>query len=61
VANKLTTPTVAFGTWPTMLYFIFIVASTLRLDFVLPATSRTAAVAVGDRSGRKPYSGGLQT
>ena len=36
-ANEFTTRAVAFGTWPTMLYFIFIVASTLRLDFVLPA------------------------
>jgi adenylate cyclase len=35
--NQFTTPAIAFGTWPTMLYFIFIVASTLRLDFVLPA------------------------
>jgi adenylate cyclase len=26
--NQFTTPAVAFGTWPTMLYFIFIVAST---------------------------------
>ena len=30
-------PAVAFGAWPSLLYFIFIVASTLRLDFVLPA------------------------
>jgi hypothetical protein len=36
-ANKLATPAVAFSTWPTMLYFIYIVASTLQLDFVLPA------------------------
>jgi adenylate cyclase len=28
-------PAVAFGAWPSMLYFIFIVASTLRLDFGL--------------------------
>jgi adenylate cyclase len=34
--NTFTTPAVAFGTWPTMLYFIFIVASTLRLDFGFP-------------------------
>jgi adenylate cyclase len=45
VANKLTTPTVAYGTWPTMLYFIFIVASTLRLDFVLHAFTGAVAAA----------------
>jgi adenylate cyclase len=35
--NQFTSPLVAFGAWPTLLYFVFIVASTLRLDFVLPA------------------------
>jgi adenylate cyclase len=29
-------PAVAFGTWPSLLYFVFIIASTLRLNFVLP-------------------------
>jgi adenylate cyclase len=43
--NKFTTPAVAFSTWPTMLYFIFIVASTLRLDFVLPAFTGIVAAA----------------
>jgi adenylate cyclase len=43
--NKFTNPAVAFGTWPTVLYFIFIVASTLRLDFVLPAFTGTVAAA----------------
>jgi adenylate cyclase len=43
--NKFTTPAVAFGTWPTVLYFIFIVASTLRLDFALPAFTGTVAAA----------------
>jgi len=43
--NEFTTPAVAFGTWPTMLYFIFIVASTLRLDFVLPAFTGIVAAA----------------
>jgi adenylate cyclase len=38
-------PEVAFGSWPSMLYFIFIVASTLRLDFALPVfTGMVAAV-----------------
>jgi adenylate cyclase len=44
-ASEFTTPAVAFGTWPTMLYFIFIVASTLRLDFVLPAFTGIVAAA----------------
>jgi adenylate cyclase len=43
--NKFTNPAVAFGTWPTMLYFIFIVASTLRLGFVLPAFTGVVAAA----------------
>jgi len=43
--NQFTTPAVAFGTWPTMLYLIFIVASTLRLDFVLPAFTGVVAAA----------------
>jgi adenylate cyclase len=43
--NQYTTPAVAFGTWPTMLYFIFIVASTLRLDFVLPTFTGAVAAA----------------
>ena len=43
--NKFSTPAVAFSTWPTMLYFIFIVASTLRLDFVLPAFTGIVAAA----------------
>jgi adenylate cyclase len=41
--NEFTNPLVAFGAWPTLLYFVFIVASTLRLNFVLPAF--TGAVA----------------
>jgi len=43
--NKFATLAVAFGTWPTMLYFIFIVASTLRLDFALPAFTGIVAAA----------------
>jgi adenylate cyclase len=43
--NQYATPAVAFGTWPTVLYFIFIVASTLRLDFALPAFTGTVAAA----------------
>lgn len=38
-------PEIAFGSWPALLYFTFIVAATLRLDFVLPVfTSVVAAV-----------------
>jgi adenylate cyclase len=29
-------PAVTFGSWPATLYFVFIVAATLRLDFALP-------------------------
>src|SRR5260370_19072998 len=43
--NQFPSPFVAFGAWPTLLYFVFIIASTLRLDFVLPAfTGAVAAV-----------------
>jgi adenylate cyclase len=45
-ANHYTGPAVAFGAWPSMLYFVFIVASTLRLDFEL-ATFTGAVAAVG--------------
>src|SRR5262245_22471470 len=38
-------PSVALGAWPTLLYFLFIVASTLRLDFVLPAYTGAVAAA----------------
>ena len=41
--NEYTGPAVAFGTWPSMLYFVFIVASTLRLDFVLAVFTGAAA------------------
>jgi adenylate cyclase len=38
-------PSVALGAWPTLLYFVFIVAATLRLDFVLPAYTGAVAAA----------------
>jgi adenylate cyclase len=38
-------PSVAFSTWPSMLYFFFIVASTLRLNFILPALTGAVAAA----------------
>jgi adenylate cyclase len=38
-------PSLAFSAWPSMLYFLFIVAATLRLEFVLPAfTGLVAAI-----------------
>jgi adenylate cyclase len=44
-ANEYASPATAFGAWPSMLYFIFIVASILRLDFALSAfTGVVAAV-----------------
>lgn len=36
VVSTYVGPQVAFGTWPSLLYFLFILAATLRLDFVLP-------------------------
>jgi adenylate cyclase len=45
VINYYMTPDVAFAAWPSLLYFIFILVSTLRLNFVLPMfTSVVAAV-----------------
>src|SRR5262249_31561243 len=41
----LTDPAAALGAWPTLLYFVFIVASTLRLNFVLPAYTGLVAAA----------------
>jgi adenylate cyclase len=38
-------PAIAFGTWPSMLYFVFIIASTLRLNFVLPVFTSAVAAA----------------
>jgi adenylate cyclase len=38
-------PEFAFGAWPSLLYFLFIVAATLRLDFVLPAFTGAVAAA----------------
>src|SRR5579863_4981351 len=35
----------AFGSWSSLLYFVFIVASTLRLDFVLPMFTGIVAAA----------------
>ena len=37
VLAHYTGPSAAFSAWPSMIYFFFIVASTLRLDFMLPA------------------------
>jgi adenylate cyclase len=43
--NKYVGTALAFDTWPALLYFIFIVASTLRLDFALAAfTGAVAAI-----------------
>jgi adenylate cyclase len=38
-------PEIALGTWPALLYFTFIVAATLRLDFVLPVFTSIVAAA----------------
>jgi adenylate cyclase len=45
VVNAHTGPEFAFGGWPSLLYFVFITAATLRLDFVLPLfTGAVAAI-----------------
>lgn len=36
---------VVFGGWPSLLYFVFILASTLRLNFALPAVTGAVAAA----------------
>ena len=44
LAGYLSAP-IIFGTWPALLYFLFIILSTLRLDFALSAfTGAVAAV-----------------
>ena len=45
VASNYAEPAVVFGGWPSLLYFVFILASTLRLNFALPAlTGAVAAI-----------------
>ncbi|HEV7480808.1 MAG TPA: adenylate/guanylate cyclase domain-containing protein, partial [Roseiarcus sp.] len=45
LAGYLSAPAIVFGTWPALLYFLFIILSTLRLDFALSAfTGAVAAV-----------------
>src|ERR1051326_2160956 len=41
--NRYAGAAAAVGTWPSLLFFLFIVSSTLRLDFVLPAFTGTVA------------------
>ncbi len=43
--NRYTSSHFVFGTWPSTLFFLFIVASTLRLDFVLSAFTGIVAAA----------------
>jgi adenylate cyclase len=45
LAGYLSAPAIIFGAWPALLYFLFIILSTLRLDFALSAfTGAVAAV-----------------
>ncbi len=44
-ASRFAGPEFAFAAWPSMLYFLFIVVSTLRLNFVLPAYTGLLAAA----------------
>jgi adenylate cyclase len=43
--NNLAGPEIAFGAWPVLLYFIFIIASILRLGFMLSAFTGLVAAA----------------
>ena len=43
VASTYVTPEVVLGGWPSLLYFVFILASTLRLNFALPALTGVVA------------------
>lgn len=45
VINHFTNPEIAFAAWPPLLYFIFILASTLRLNFALPMFTGFVAAA----------------
>ena len=44
-SNYVISPLVAFGAWPSLFYFIYIVAATLRLDFALPMFTGAVAAA----------------
>ena len=50
VASHYAEPSTVFGGWPAFLYFIFILAATLRLNFALPML--TGAVAAAERGVR---------
>jgi len=45
VASTYVPPDLVFGGWPSLLYFVFILASTLRLNFALPAVTGAVAAA----------------
>ena len=45
LAGYLSAPAIIFGTWPALLYFLFIILSTLRLNFALSAFTGAVAAA----------------
>ena len=45
VASTYTEPAVIFGGWPSLLYFVFIIAATLRLNFALPLLTGVSSAA----------------
>jgi adenylate cyclase len=45
VVTRFVSPEVVFGSWPPLLYFLYIVASTLRLDFALSVFTSAVAAA----------------
>jgi adenylate cyclase len=61
--NHYAGPETAFSSWSSLLYFVFIVASTLRLDFVLPMFTGAVAAAgyMGLAIAELPISSGSAT
>ena len=59
--NDYVGPAIAFSTWLSMLYFFYIVASTLRLNFILPAFTGAVAAAgyLGVAYAVLPFGGAL--
>lgn len=45
VGSTYVAPELVFGGWPSLLYFVFILAATLRLNFALPALTGAVAAA----------------
>ena len=46
LAGYLSSPIIIFGTWPALLYFLFIILSTLRLNFALSAFTGAVGISL---------------